>query len=94
MFVFLKGTILDKMIFSQSGVFRLQQLASQVHNITGIRHKLSDESDMLDMLRGCAGSDHQTIQTYFAAFAGELDSDQVGKLLARGIRPRSYMQTH
>lgn len=82
------------MIFSQSGVFRLQQLASQVHNITGIRHKLSDESDMIDMLRGCAGSDHKTIQAYFAAFAGELEAEQIEELFARGVRPRSYMQTH
>lgn len=89
-----RGRILDKLIFSQSGVYRLQQLASQVHTVTGTRHKLSDESAMIDMLRNCANSEHKVIQTYFAAFTGELSEDQVNSLLARGIRPRELAQTH
>jgi hypothetical protein len=74
-----------KIIFSQSGVFRLQQLASQVRSITGIRHKLSDESAMLELLRSCAKSNHKVIKTYFAAFTSELSDEQRTSLLARGI---------
>ncbi|MCW8195528.1 hypothetical protein F6455_12085 [Proteobacteria bacterium 005FR1] len=77
---------MDKIIFSQSGVYRLQQLASQVRNITGIRHRLSDESAMLELLRCCASSNHKVIKTYFAAFTSELDERQRISLQARGVR--------
>ena len=84
---------MEKLIFSQSGVYRLQQLASQVHHITGTRHKLSDENAMLDLLRDCAKSKHKVIQTYFAAFSSELSDDQINKLRARGVQP-DLLQTH
>lgn len=82
--------VLDKIIFSQSGVYRLQQLASQVRSITGIRHKLSDESAMLELLRCCATSDHKVIRSYYAAFTSELDARQMDSLAAKGVTaPRS-----
>lgn len=84
---------MEKLIFSQSGVYRLQQLASQVHTVTGIRHRLSDEEAMLNLLRDSARSDHKVIQTYFAAFTNELDDDQASKLRARGIQPH-LINTH
>jgi len=89
-----RGVVLDKLIFSQSGVFRLQQLASQVHSITGMRHKLSDQSSMMELLRDCASSNHSVIQEHFAAFSSELDSGQVGSLVANGVRPRLALHTH
>jgi len=79
---------LNKVIFSQSGVYRLQQLASRFHHITGIRHKLSDEAAMLDLLRNSAKSDHKIRQTYFAAFAKGLNEEQANKLRAKGIQPQ------
>jgi len=84
---------LEKLIFSQSGVYRLQQLASQVHHITGIRHKLSDEKAMLELLRNSATSNDKVIQTYFAAFTNELNEDQASKLRARGVQPQ-LVSTH
>lgn len=84
---------MEKLIFSQSGVYRLQQLASQVHHITGTRHKLSDESAMIDLLRHSSKSKHKVIQTYFAAFASELDENQANTLRARGIQPH-LLNTH
>lgn len=71
---------MEKIIFSQSGVYRLQQLASQVRSITGIRHRLSDESAMIELLRSSASSKHQVIQTYLAAFTSELDEQQKSSL--------------
>lgn len=85
---------MDKIIFSQSGVYRLQQLASQVRHITGIRHKLSDESAMLELLRSCASSNHKVIKTYFAAFTSELDEQQRSSLQARGIRALKEPYSH
>lgn len=78
-----------KLIFSQSGVYRLQQLASQVRHHTGVRHRLSDEDAMIAMLRDCANSNNEVIQTYFAAFTSELDADQVNSLLAFGVQPKA-----
>jgi hypothetical protein len=85
---------MEKLIFSQSGVYRLQQLASQVRTITGIRHKLSDESAMLELLRSCARSNHKVIKTYFAAFTSELNDQQRSSLLARGVRAQREAQAH
>ncbi|GAB1262704.1 hypothetical protein [Aurantivibrio plasticivorans] len=85
---------MNKLILSQSGVYRLQQLASQVHTLTGVRHKLSDEAAMIDLLKNCAQSSDKVIQTYFAAFTSELNEDQVNSLLARGVRPGELMHTH
>ena len=84
---------MEKIIFSQSGVYRLQQLASQFHHITGVRHKLSDESAMIDLLRDCARSKDKVIQTYFAAFSSELNEDQANTLRQRGVQPH-LLQTH
>jgi len=92
--VVLGDITLEKLIFSQSGVYRLQQLASQVHNITGIRHRLSDEQAMLDLLRNCAQSEDKVIQTYFAAFTSELSPGQLNSLMARGVQPRMSATTH
>lgn len=85
---------MDKLIFSQSGVYRLQQLASQVRSITGIRHRLSDESAMFELLRTCAASKHKVIKTYFAAFTSELNEQQVSSLSAKGIHARSGLRAH
>jgi len=76
---------MDKLILSQTGVYRLQQLASQVRHITGIRHKLADECAMLELLRSCASSKHVVIRSYFAAFASELNDQQRSSLQARGV---------
>ena len=88
---------MEKLIFSQSGVYRLQQLATQFHHQTGIRRRLSSEEDMIDLLRDCAVSKDKIIQTYFAAFASELDAEQVNSLAALGIKPGARLsapQTH
>lgn len=79
---------MEKLIFSQSGVYRLQQLASQFHHITGVRHKLSNESEMINLLRDCSESKDKVIQTYFAAFTGELDEAQSNSLRRRGVQPQ------
>lgn len=76
---------MEKIIFSQSGVYRLQQLASQVRSITGIRHRLSDESAMIELLRSCASSKHQVIQTYLAAFTSELNEQQKSSLFGEPL---------
>lgn len=77
--------ILNKLIFSQTGVYRLQQLANQVHMHTGVRHKLSDQQAMLQLLRDSALSNDDTIQEYLAAFTNELDDSQKASLLNTGV---------
>lgn len=85
---------MEKIIFSQSGVYRLQQLASQVRSITGIRHRLSDESAMIELLRSSASSKHQVIQTYLAAFTSELDEQQKSSLFGEPLnRSRTSLRS-
>jgi DNA gyrase/topoisomerase IV subunit A len=81
---------LDKMIFSQTGVYRLQQLAKQVHSITGIRHKLSDPEEVITLLKESSRSNHQVIQAFYMAFTSELDQHQIISLTNQGIPLKTH----
>ncbi len=77
----------DKFVMSQSGVYRLHQLAHQVHTATGVRHKLSDHDSLLNLLDFSSHCSNSTIQTYLAAFTSELDSEVVDELEENGVLP-------
>lgn len=76
---------MDKIILSQSGVYRLQQLASQVYHHTRVRYKLSDQAGMVNMLSDASRSNHKVIRAYFAAFSQELSAEQRVELMDRGV---------
>lgn len=75
----------EKIILSQSGVYRLQKLANQVHNTTGIRHRLSDQASMLKLIDFSSHCENSLIHTYLAAFASELDAGTLESLENQGI---------
>lgn len=83
---FTGGCFLDKLIFSQSGVYRLQQLASQVYRHCGMRHKLSQQEGIVELLQFSSISDHQVVRAYFAAFTNCLDRHQRDLLIERGVK--------
>ncbi len=92
-----KGTIVDnqRLIFSQSGVFRLQQLASLVYRKTGVRHKLSVEEELIEMLRLSTRSQQPDIQRCCENFTMELNARQLTALKHHGINmtpPALYNQ--
>jgi len=45
---------MDTLIFSQTAIFRLQQLGSQYYHNTGERHRLANESGILELLQSSA----------------------------------------
>lgn len=81
----MEDVTLDKLIFSQSGVYRLQQLAGQVNKHYGLRHKLSQQDGIMDLLRFSSNSTHQVVQAYFAAFTHCLNSMQRDLLKEKGV---------
>lgn len=75
----------QRLIFSQSGVFRLQQLASLVYRKTGVRHRLSVEDELLEMLRLSTRSQQPDIRRCCENFTMELNSRQLMALKQHGI---------
>jgi len=80
---------MDSLIFSQTAVFRLQQLASQVYQATGVRHKLSDAKSVVRLLNDSGYSAKPNIKNHYEAFVLELNKRQIDALLAQGVNLRT-----
>lgn len=83
---------MNQVIFSQAAVFRLQQLANQVCQHTGVRYKLSDSAAMLSLLNESALSRKADVRNCYEAFVMELNKRQIDALLARGVSVRPPQQ--
>jgi hypothetical protein len=84
---------MNQVIFSQAAVFRLQQLANQVCQHTGVRYKLSDSTGVLSLLNESAHSRKTDVQTCYEAFVMELNKRQIDALLAQGVSVRPPPQS-
>lgn len=73
------------LIFSQPGVFRLQQLANLIYHQTGERHRLSSEQGINQILYLATQLSHPEIRQAFARFVQELTQPQKQQLAQRGI---------
>jgi hypothetical protein len=73
------------LVLSQSGIYRLQQLATVVRQKTGVRHKLSDPKDIINLLRFSCTSPDSNIYDSYNYFTNELDEDQRLYLQSRGL---------
>lgn len=73
------------LIFSQPGVFRLQQLANTIYHQTGQRHRLSSEQGINQLLRAATQMTHPEIRHAFERFTQELNDQQVRQLSLHGI---------
>lgn len=83
---------MDTLIFSQSAIFRLQQLGSQFYHYTGIRHKLATNQGILDLLNASALSREPDVSTCYDAFVMELNKRQIDALADRGVTLRQPLQ--
>jgi len=79
---------MDTLIFSQTAIFRLQQLGSQYYHHTGERHKLASESGILELLQSSALITDRKVRGAYDAFVSELNKRQIDALIERGIRLR------
>jgi len=82
---------MDTLIFSQTAIFRLQQLGSQYYHHTGERHRLANETGILTLLQSSALIADRTVRSAYDAFVMELNKRQVDALTQRGIKLRFPM---
>lgn len=76
---------MKSLVLTQTGIFRLQQLANMVRQRTGVRHKLSDQKSIVNLLRYSCTSTDTTIYRAFGTFTDELDDEQRAYLQSRGL---------
>jgi len=84
---------MDTLIFSQTAIFRLQQLGSQYYRQTGERHKLANESGILELLQSSAMISNREVRNAYDAFVLELNKRQIDALTHRGINLRVPMHS-
>lgn len=82
---------MDTLIFSQTAIFRLQQLGSQYYHHTGERHRLANESGILELLQSSALIADRKVRSAYDAFVMELNKRQIDALSQRGIKLRFPM---
>jgi len=83
---------METLIFSQTAIFRMQQLASSVYHKTGIRHRMATQDGMLELLRESALSTDKDVRECYDAFVMELNKRQIDMLTARNVKVRKPMQ--
>jgi hypothetical protein len=76
---------MKSLVFSQAGVYRLQQLSTLVRQKTGVRHHLSDMKSTITLLRFSCTSPDSMIYDAFSYFSDELDDEQREYLQNRGL---------
>ena len=79
---------MDTLIFSQTAIFRMQQLASCVYHKTGTRHRMATPEGMLGLLRDAGASTDREIREYYDSFVVELNKRQLDALEARNVAIR------
>jgi len=84
---------MDTLIFSQTAIFRLQQLGSQYYHHTGERHRLANESGILELLQSSALISDRKVRSAYDAFVMELNKRQIDALGDRGIKLRFPVHT-
>ena len=79
---------MDTLIFSQSAIFRLQQLGSHYYHYSGVRHKLATPEGILDLLKAAALAQDANVRGSYDAFVMELNKRQIESLSERGVTLR------
>jgi len=76
---------MNALSFSQTAIFCLRRLVTQYYYFTGVRHRLTDEFGILDLLRNSASMTHDNVRAAYRAFLKKLDQSQLETLVALGI---------
>ncbi len=79
---------MNTLIFSQTAIFRLQQLATQYYHHTGIRHKLAEQDGILELLQFSALVTDRTVRSAYDDFVKELNKRQINALVEKGVALR------
>jgi len=76
------------LIFSQAAIFRMQQLASSYFHNTGVRHRISSDDGMMELLKETALCGEKEVRRCYDAFVMELNKRQIDGLTTRGVKLR------
>ena len=76
---------MKSLLFSQAGVYRLQQLSTLVRQKTGVRHHLSDMKSTINLLRFSCTSPDDRVYDAFSCFSDELSDEHREYLQNRGL---------
>ena len=84
---------MDTLIFFFFFIFRLQQLGSHYYHHTGERHRLANESGILELLVSSALISDRKVRAAYDAFVMELNKRQIDALTQRGVKLRFPLHT-
>lgn len=76
---------MKSLIFSQAGVYRLQQLSTLVRQKTGVRHHLSEIKSIISLLRFSCTSPDAMVYDALCYFSDELSDEHREYLQNRGL---------
>ena len=79
---------MDNLIFSQTAIFRMQQLASSYYHKTGVRHRMASSEGMLALLRETALCTDKHICDCYDYFVVSLTKQQIEMLRQRNVKLR------
>ncbi len=71
--------------FSNTSLIALNQLESQMRREVGVRHNLSQESSLYELIQHASTSENSKIRKAFKFFESSLDSEQKKALTYRGV---------
>jgi len=76
---------MNSLILSQTSVYRLHLLANKLRAVTGIRHKLSNDGALVDVLHVSSSTKNSQVKYLLAEFIDSLTSEQLKNLQSHGI---------
>ena len=79
---------MTSLIFSQAAIFRMQQLASSYFHSTGVRHRISSDDGMMNLLKETALCGEKEVRKCYDAFVMELNKRQIDALGIKGVKLR------
>ena len=85
---------MNTLIFSQTAIFRLQQLGSQYYHHTGERYRLANENGIVELLQSSALIEDRKVRNAYHAFLMELNKPQIAALTERGVKLRHPHMLH
>jgi hypothetical protein len=76
---------MNALSFSQTAILCLRRLVTQYYYFTGVRHRLTDEYGILELLKKSASMTHRNVRDAYRAFLRKLDQHQIEILVSQGI---------
>jgi len=84
---------MERMIFNETNIFILSKMAAIVRQKIGRKHRLSSESEIIELLHEVTEQNDQRLLAYYGRFLENLTPEQVVYLAENGVSiPEQYMK--